>query len=59
MSAILKLAVEAMDNGLLASALSADIQRVKSAKSIGVRMGNGLPRKQAQALLNTPHIATL
>jgi len=59
MSAIRKLAVEAMDNGLLAPDLAAGIQRVKSAKSIGVRMGNWLSQKQAQALLNTPDIATL
>src|ERR1039457_5753981 len=42
MSAIRKLAVEATDNGLLAPELAAGIQRVKSAKSIGVRMGNWL-----------------
>src|ERR1017187_5155302 len=40
MSAIRKLAVEATDNGLLAPELAAGIQRVKSAKSIGVRAGN-------------------
>jgi transposase len=39
MSAIRKLAVEATDNGLLAPELAAGIQRVKSAKSIGVRKG--------------------
>src|ERR1017187_5106200 len=59
MSAIRKLAVEAMDNCLLAPELGAGIQRVKSAKSIGVRMGNWLSQKQAQALLNTPDITTL
>ena len=58
-SAVLKLAVEAMDNGLLAPELAAGIQRVKSAKSIGVRMGNWLSQKQAQVLLNTPDITTL
>jgi hypothetical protein len=42
MSAIRKLAVEATDNGLLAPELAAGIQRVKSAKSIGVRAGNWL-----------------
>jgi site-specific recombinase XerC len=50
MSAIRKLAVEATDNGLLAPELAAGIQRVKSARSIGVRMGNWLSQKQAQAL---------
>ncbi len=59
MSAIRKLAVEAMDNGLLAPELAAGIQRVKSAKSIGVRAGNWLSLKQAQALLNAPDITTL
>ena len=59
MSAIRKLAVEATDNGLLAPELAAGMQRVKSAKSIGVRTGNWLSLKQAQALLNAPDITTL
>ncbi len=59
MSAVRKLAVEAADNGLLAPELAAGIQRVKSAKSIGVRVGNWLSLKQAQALLNAPDITTL
>jgi site-specific recombinase XerD len=59
MSAIRKLAVEASDNGLLAPEIAAGIQRVKSAKSIGVRAGNWLSLKQAQALLNTPDITTV
>jgi site-specific recombinase XerC len=59
MSAIRKLAVEATDNGLLAPELAAGIARVKSAKSIGVRAGNWLSLKQAQALLNVPDITTL
>jgi len=57
MSAIRTLAVEATDNGLLAPELATGIQRVKSAKSIGVRMGNGLSQKQA--LLDTPDVTTL
>ena len=56
MSAIRKLAVEPTDSGLLAPELAAGIQCVKSAKSIGVRAGNWLSLKQAQALLNTPDI---
>src|SRR5579864_8741069 len=40
MSAIRKLAVEASDNGLLAPELAAGIARVRSAKSIGIRVGN-------------------
>jgi len=59
MSAIRKLATEAADNGLLAPELAAGISRVKSAKSIGVRTGNWLSLKQAQALLNAPDIATV
>ncbi len=59
MSAVRKLAAEAADNGLLASELAAGIQRVKSAKSIGVRAGNRLSLKQAQALLSALDITTL
>jgi site-specific recombinase XerC len=59
MSAIKKLAAEAADNGLLAPELAAGISRVKSAKSVGIRMGNWLSAKQAQTLLNTPDITTL
>jgi site-specific recombinase XerD len=58
-TAVRKLAVEAADNGLLAPDLAAGIARVKSAKSMGVRMGNWLSLKQAQALLNAPDIATM
>lgn len=58
MPAIRKLAVEATDNGLPAPELAAGIQRVKSAKSIGVRAGNWLSLRQAQALLNAPDITT-
>jgi hypothetical protein len=47
MFAIRKLAVEAMDNGLLAPELAAGIQRVKSAKTLGVRTGNWLNTRQA------------
>jgi integrase/recombinase XerD len=59
MSAIRKLAAEAADNGLLAPELAAGIARVRSAKSVGICMGNWLSLKQAQVLLNTPDIATL
>ena len=59
MSAIRKLAVEAADNGLLAPELAAGISRVKSAKSIGIRVGNWLTLRQAQALLSTPGTATM
>ena len=59
MSAIRKLAVEATDNGLLAPEMAAGILRVKSAKTRGVRMGNWLSLKQAQALVSAPDITTL
>ena len=42
MSAIRKLAGEAVDNGLLAPELAAGISRVKSVKSVGIRAGNWL-----------------
>jgi hypothetical protein len=50
MSAIRKLAVEATDNGLLAPELAAGIQRVKSAKSIGVRGKLDVAQTSAGAL---------
>jgi len=59
MSAIRKLAVEAADNGLLAPELAAGIARVKSVKSTGIRVGNWLSLRQAQALLSAPDIATV
>ncbi len=52
-----KLSVEAADNGLLAPELAAGIARVKGAKSIGVRVGNWLSLREAQALLNAPDVA--
>src|SRR3984893_1226782 len=58
-SAIRKLAVEATDNGLLAPQPAAEISRVKSVKSIGVRVGNWLSLRQAQTLLSAPDIATV
>jgi integrase len=59
MSAICKLAAEAADNGLLAPELAAGISRVKSAKTVGIRMGNWLSLKQAQTLLDTPDTTTV
>src|SRR5499433_4608404 len=59
MSAIRKLAAEAADNGLLAPELAAGIARVKSAKSVGIRVGNWLSARQAQTLLNAPDVTTL
>src|SRR6202166_4365604 len=59
MSAIRKLAAEAADNGMLAPELAAGISRVKSAKTQGIRVGNWLSLRQAQALLSAPDIAML
>jgi site-specific recombinase XerD len=59
MSAIRKLAGEAADNGLLAPELAQGISRVKSVKSTGIRVGNWLSQRQAQALLSTPNILTV
>jgi integrase/recombinase XerD len=59
MSAIRKLAAEAADNGLLSPEMSAGIARVKSAKMTGIRSGNWLSLRQAQALLNAPDITTV
>src|SRR5580765_6489132 len=59
MSAIRKLATEAADNGLLGPELAAGISRVKSAKAKGVRAGNWLSLRQAQALLSAPDVGAL
>jgi hypothetical protein len=45
-------------DGLLAPELVAGIARVKGAKSKGVRTGNWLSQRQAQALLASPDIST-
>jgi site-specific recombinase XerD len=57
-TAVRKLAVEAADNGLLASELAAGITRIKGVKMKGVRLGNWLTVRQAQALLNAPDAST-
>src|ERR1700730_9898849 len=49
MSAIRKLAGEAAGNGLLPPEQAAGIARVKSVKSVGIRVGNWLSPRQAQA----------
>ncbi len=59
MSAIRKLAAEAADNGMLAPELAQGISRVKSVKSTGIRVGNWLSQRQAQALLSAPDISTV
>jgi integrase/recombinase XerD len=57
-TAVRKLAVEAADNGLLAPELAKGIARVKGLASKGVRLGNWLTVRQAQALLNAPDATT-
>lgn len=59
MSAIRKLATEAADNGLLAPELAEGIRGVKGVKMTGVRTGNWLSLRQAQALLSAPDVTTL
>jgi integrase len=54
-----QLAAEAADNRLLAPELADGISRVKSTKTQGIRTGNGLSQRQAQALLSAPDITTL
>jgi integrase len=56
-TAVRKLAVEAADNGLLAPELANGITRVKGVASKGIRLGNWLTAKQAQALLNAPDVS--
>jgi integrase len=58
LTAVRKLAVEAADNGLLATALAVGIARIKGVRADGVRTGNWLSLSQAQALLSAPDIAT-
>src|ERR1700688_3720024 len=55
-TAVRKLAVEAADNGLLAPELAAGISRTKGVRSYGVRVGNWLSLRQAQALLDAPEV---
>ena len=45
--------------GLLAPELAQGISRVKSVKSTGIRVGNWLSQRQAQALLSAPDISTV
>jgi site-specific recombinase XerD len=57
-TAVRKLAVEAADNGLMPPEIAAGITRIKGVASKGVRLGNWLSVKQAQALLNAPDATT-
>ena len=59
LAAVRRLAYEAAGTGLLSPELAAGIRRVKGAKRLGVRTGNWLSLKQAQALLNAPDITSI
>lgn len=59
LSAVRKLAVEAADNAMMDPTLANGIKAVKGVKTAGVRSGNWLNVKQAQALLLTPDVTTL
>jgi integrase len=58
LTAVRKFAVEAADNGLLAAVLAAGIARIKCVRAQGVRTGNWLTLRQAQALLGARDIET-
>src|SRR6202165_2399700 len=51
LAAVRRLAYEASDTGLLSPDLAAGIRRVKSAKRLGVRIGNWLTVDQSRTLL--------
>lgn len=57
--AVRRLAVEAVDNGLIDPSMLAGISRVKGVRLEGVRTGNWLTLKQSQELINAPDITTL
>lgn len=59
MSAVRKLAAEAADNGMMPGEVANGIGRVKGVKSAGVRVGNWLTKKQAEALINSPDLGTV
>ena len=55
LAAVRRLAYEAADVGLLSPDLAAGIRSVKSAKRLGVRLGNWLSAEQAKNLLRSPN----
>jgi site-specific recombinase XerD len=59
LAAVRRLAFEAADTGLLSPELAAGIQRVKSAKKVGVRLGNWLTVEQCKALLHATDTSSL
>ena len=54
LTAVLRLAYEAADSGLLSPELAASIRRVKGPKKLGVRLGNWLTATQGKELLSVP-----
>lgn len=58
-TAVRRLALEAADNGLLATELASGISRVKGVKKSGTRTGNWLTAAQAENLINSPDVSTL
>jgi len=59
LAAVRRLAYEAADTGLLSPELAAGIRRVKGAKKLGIRLGNGLSPDQAKRLLRSPNVETV
>jgi site-specific recombinase XerD len=59
LTAVRRLAVEAVDNGLIDPLLLAGISRIKGMPLHGVRSGNWLTKDQAQKLIQIPDIKTL
>jgi site-specific recombinase XerD len=59
LAAVRRLAYEAADCGLLSPELAAGIRRVKSAKRLGMRLGNWLTAQQGRTLLNAPDVNTV
>jgi integrase len=58
LSAVRKLAAEAAHNGLLDPAVAVGIRAIRGAAQRGVRTGNWLTKRQAEALLAAPDAAT-
>lgn len=58
LSAVRKLAAEAAYNGLLDPAAAQAIRDIRGAEQRGVRTGNWLTKRQAEALLGAPDAAT-
>ena len=59
LAAVRRLAYEAADAGLLSPELAAGVRRVKSAKKLGIRLGNWLSASEARALWQSPNTETL